>query len=1230
MSDFETSPLERPNPALLDYTPLLAKLPEKTFTRLISLAARLLNVPYALVSLNDREKPYLKIYRGFTAGQAEIALAATPAIMDAPLIVPDVLQDERFKDNPLVTAAPSIRFFAAVPLRTGDVNLGTLALFDQEPRTITLEQQDELTELVALALEPLEASLNDWLTRQREEHYRTLARNFPNSAVYMFDRDLRYTLAEGSLLSREQTGFAKEDLEGKTLWEALLPEYAVKLAPIYQKALLGQETVIERNFGGRSYLIHTLPARTETGELHGGLVLTQDITERKQGEERLQTNETRYHELYMRASRQAQELALLHKVRNTLSGQMDLPRLFKTVAEAMFQELGYQSIALSIIEGDTLHLKYQIGYPVAFVELPVSQGICGRVVRTGQAAFVENITTDPDYVGYKDQPVSIICIPLFDQDQVVGSLSVQGSLEKPLTEADFELLKALGEYVSLAIHRSRLYTDIHEQEERLQTVIRNAPVILNTFDTNGVLTLSEGKGLAALNFQPGQLVGQSVFEIFKDNPAIVNSVRRAVTGETFSEFMEEGGLAFESYFTPVKNEKGEITSVIAVSINITEKKAAEKALQAERDFALQVMRNMGQGLTVFRPDFTIEYANPAFARMGGYAVEEVVGKSPSELLPPDLQTKPSPLPWQLLGKQSVTLETELVRKDGSQFYAHIITEPIYRDGELAGIVGVISDLTEQKKIEQKLRLALEKEKELSEMKNKLISTASHEFRTPLSAIISSTELLEYYHHRFSDEKKSEILGRISQSANRLTRLVEDILTYNRAEDGKLECKRARLDLSILCKNLVDNCQLTAEDNRTIRLTESGPKQEAYLDEKLLTYILQNLLSNAVKYTTPGGQVELAVEWRDGEVVLRVKDDGIGIPLKDQPGLFEPFQRASNAGMVSGTGFGLAIVKRSVLVHGGTINIDSAEGQGTTFTVTLPLTDTNNGGYQPNNIPDLEALVAEPEPAFEKITDQRWLLEQAIESSSSGYSISDPRQHDNPIVYVNKGFELLTGFLKEEVIGKNGRFLEGADHDQPALEELRRAVAEEKECRLVLRNYHKDGHLIWVELHVFPVRNRAGKVLYFVGIQNDVSDRVRAEAALNQGEKKFNALVENSPDMVARYDRQLRFLYINPSLDKLTNGELAPERVLGKSIEEVEFMARRMPGFKEHLTKVFQTGQATSFVFSPNLPGEEIDFYQVRIVPEFGSDDNEVVSVLTISRNVTDLKWPEPGHLAVRL
>lgn len=399
-------------------------------------------------------------------------------------------------------------------------------------------------------------------------------------------------------------------------------------------------------------------------------------------------------------------------------------------------------------------------------------------------------------------------------------------------------------------------------------------------------------------------------------------------------------------------------------------------------------------------------------------------------------------------------------------------------------------------LESELRLSLKEEKGLGEMKNRLISTVSHEFRTPLSAIISSTELLEQYSQRWSDEKKLEILGRIRQAADKLTGLIEDVLLYSRTRDGDLECNRTNLDLAAYCENLIENFQLTAGEGKILRMVEVGEKQTAYLDQKLLGYILNNLLSNAVKYSGPGGEIELRLEWHPEKVVLQVKDNGIGIPQKDQPSLFEPFHRASNVKAIGGTGFGLAIVKHSVLAHNGHIRVDSVEGSGTIFSVSLPLTSPTG---QDNSLElDLEKL---PQPNLDRgmqpeiLPEKWWLLERIIESSHIGFIITDPGQEENPIIYVNKAFERITGYSSKEVTGRNFKFLQGADNDLEALSLIETALATGKEVSLEIRNYRKDGSLVWNEIQISPIRNAEGKIINYVIVQNDISKRKQVEGQL---------------------------------------------------------------------------------------------------------------------------------------
>lgn len=242
----------------------------------------------------------------------------------------------------------------------------------------------------------------------------------------------------------------------------------------------------------------------------------------------------------------------------------------------------------------------------------------------------------------------------------------------------------------------------------------------------------------------------------------------------------------------------------------------------------------------------------------------------------------------------------------------------------------------REKAQSDLALALNHERELGELKSRFVTMVSHEFRTPLGIIMSAIELLRNYHERLSAEKRTELYHDIFSSTRHMAGLMEQMLVLGRVDAGTVSCKLAPCDLEILASKLTDECLSATNRKCIITWTADGPLRNAQADEALLRHIFSNLIHNAVKYSTDAGEVQFKMR-REGDVaVFQVIDHGIGIPEEDQKHLFEAFQRGSNVGDIPGTGLGLVIVKRCVDLHGGTLHIESAVGQGTTFTVNLPL------------------------------------------------------------------------------------------------------------------------------------------------------------------------------------------------------------------------------------------------------------------------------------------------------
>ncbi|GAP95093.1 sensory transduction regulatory protein [Leptolyngbya sp. NIES-2104] len=290
-------------------------------------------------------------------------------------------------------------------------------------------------------------------------------------------------------------------------------------------------------------------------------------------------------------------------------------------------------------------------------------------------------------------------------------------------------------------------------------------------------------------------------------------------------------------------------------------------------------------------------------------------------------------------------ENTLARAKKVQPFGYILKP--FEDREL---ITMIEIALSRHKAESLIQTALQKEKEINELKSRFVSVVSHEFRNPLNTILFSTELLQRYGNQISDQKKEIYLERIQGSVKRMNELLSDVLTVGETEAGKLQFTPQPIDVIRFCKELVDEFHLS--DRRKIQInfsfrqtSENNRPSLPLLDERLLRHILTNLLSNAVKYSLNADPIEFKLNLSDRTAIFRIQDHGIGIPKLEQANLFQSFHRASNVKAIPGTGLGLSIVKQCVDLHGGSISVESEENQGTLFTVTLPLnrqfTDENN-------------------------------------------------------------------------------------------------------------------------------------------------------------------------------------------------------------------------------------------------------------------------------------------------
>ncbi|HUR88010.1 MAG TPA: 7TM diverse intracellular signaling domain-containing protein [Ramlibacter sp.] len=374
-----------------------------------------------------------------------------------------------------------------------------------------------------------------------------------------------------------------------------------------------------------------------------------------------------------------------------------------------------------------------------------------------------------------------------------------------------------------------------------------------------------------------------------------------------------------------------------VIMDITQRKELEAQLQRTSSEREAILNNALVGI-VLSVGGTLEWVNEKFAQMLGYPRQILLGQPFQLVLPDDdayqhfrVEARSS-----LFETGSYVRELQIKRRNGELFWVEMGGSCVRAQDPDSGVIWTYIDITERKKSESEIREALEQQRALNELRSRFVAMTSHEFRTPLAAIMSAEELLRHYGERLPKTERDEILDSISSGVQRMSRMMDRVLLLGRADAGMLDFQPERIPLAPLVRQFVDEARAQQpNDLSEVRLSIAEDVGEGAYDEKLLRHIFSNLLSNALKYSPHGGEVRFNVKRDQSATVFEVADQGIGIPPDEIGHLFESFHRASNVGAIQGTGLGLAIVKNAVDMHGGRIEVRSKLGEGTTFRVELP-------------------------------------------------------------------------------------------------------------------------------------------------------------------------------------------------------------------------------------------------------------------------------------------------------
>lgn len=412
---------------------------------------------------------------------------------------------------------------------------------------------------------------------------------------------------------------------------------------------------------------------------------------------------------------------------------------------------------------------------------------------------------------------------------------------------------------------------------------------------------------------------------------------------------------------------------------------AGKRLQAIIDTVID-------GIITIDINGVIESINPAGAVLFGYDIKDLIGQKINRLMPQPYRSQHDQYLTNYLTTREPKIigigrEVEGMRKDGSTFPLRLAVSEVQLDNrtiftgiihdlsamkaaerslkelndkletlvdertrELEGVINKLLKVNEQleyeiserkqmqeilQQREEQLQISLAKEMELGELKSRFVSMASHEFRTPLSTILSSAALLQRYTLEEHQDRRDKHISRIKSSVANLTGILNDFLSLSKLEEGKIEVNYQRITLSELCGEVVDEVQGLLKEGQHIYHEDRTSGKEVELDRRIMKNILFNLLSNAIKYSGEDKPIHCIAEFEESNLCVTIRDQGIGIPLAEQKHLFSRFFRATNSLNIQGTGLGLDIVNRYLKLLNGTITFESEEGAGSSFTITIP-------------------------------------------------------------------------------------------------------------------------------------------------------------------------------------------------------------------------------------------------------------------------------------------------------
>ena len=562
--------------------------------------------------------------------------------------------------------------------------------------------------------------------------------------------------------------------------------------------------------------------------------------------------------------------------------------------------------------------------------------------------------------------------------------------------------------------RRKAETALRETNTLQRAILEGANYAIISTSPNGLIRTFNSAAERMLGYSVAEVVGQATpalihdfdevtrratelsHELSREVPSgfevFVAKARLGQPDEREWTYIRKDGTRFPVMLsvTGLFDDRGQIAGFLGIASDITERKRAAAELQGQRDFAVQVMNLMGDGLTITDETGRFTFVNAAFTQIAGYHASEMIGRRPEDFTTPEDHSALWQAEVQRQRGQTTTYEARLRRADGTDIYVQVTGVPRWRDGQVVGAIATVVNLSPRKRVEETLQQAKESAEAASQAKSDFLAMMSHEIRTPMNAVIGMTSLLR---DTPLQPRQLELVEAVRKSGEALLDIINDILDFSKIESRRLVLEVEDFDLVGLIEGVLELLAPRADAKNLSFAAVIQPDVPTALrgDDGRIRQILVNLLGNGLKFTEQG-EVSVRVDCLEktatqARLRIVVRDTGIGITPEQQGSLFSPFTQAdsSTTRKYGGTGLGLAISKRLVELMGGRIGLESQPGQGSTFWLELTLSRSAATARTPaSSLAPRRVLVADDHDANRESVSamlQSWGMDYAVATSA---------------------------------------------------------------------------------------------------------------------------------------------------------------------------------------------------------------------------------------------------------